>query len=308
MAKDKTFNILSLDGGGVRGVLSARLLERINDKTPGFIDSFDLIAGTSTGSILASALSFEFTPEQLVELYRDGSRSVFNDNIFENIRDLGRVRGANYNIRGIRRMLRSKFGEAKLGDAKKYLLIPTFNLDNGHDEQLKRTWKPKFFHNFPGKDSDKKEKIVDVVLRSCAAPTFFPSYQGYIDGAVVANNPCMSAVAQALKSKKADLTEIRVISIGTGFNPEFVRGENLNWGLLQWAPLLPRLLTAGSMGVAEYQCEQLLGNRFHRITTVLEERVPMDAVGRVDELIEIADGINLSGTMRWLRKFGIVKG
>ncbi len=306
MAGDKIFNILSLDGGGVRGVLSARLLERIDRKNPGFIDSFDLIAGTSTGSILAAALSLDFEAEQLVELYRGGSRSVFNDNIFENIRDLGRVRGANYNVRGIRRMLRSKFGDAKLGDADRYLLIPTFNLDNGHKNELKRTWKPKFFHNFPGKDSDKNEKVVDVVLRSCASPTFFPSYQGYIDGAVVANNPCMAAVAQVLKSKKADLDGIRVMSIGTGFNPEFVRGKTLNWGLLQWAPLLPRLLTAGSMGVAEYQCEQLLGSRFHRITKVLEDRIPMDAVGRVDELIEIADGINLSGTMRWLKKFGIV--
>ncbi len=306
MVGKKVFNILSLDGGGVRGALSARVLERIDQKSPDFIQSFDLIAGTSTGSIIAAGLAFGFAPGQLVELYRGSSRAVFNDNIFENIRDLGRIRGANYNVRGIRRLLQAKFGDARLGDAKKYLLIPTFNLDNGHKEELQRTWKPKFFHNFPGKDSDKNENVVDVLLRSCAAPVYFPSYQGYIDGGVVANNPSMAAIAQVLKSKKSQLEDLRVMSVGTGFNPEFVRGKTLNWGLMQWAPLLPRLLTAGSMGVAEYQCEQLLGNRFHRITKVLEDRIAMDAIGRVDELVEIADGINLSSTMRWLKKYGVI--
>ena len=76
-----------------------------------------------------------------------------------------------------------------------FVLIPSFQLDNQAPHAGQRQWKPKFFHNYPGPDSDGAELVVDVAMRTSAAPIYFPTYQSYIDGGVVANDPSMAALA-----------------------------------------------------------------------------------------------------------------
>jgi patatin-like phospholipase/acyl hydrolase len=195
------YHILSLDGGGIRGLLTTILLERLEAAVPGFLSKIELFAGTSTGGILALGLAAGVTPTAARGLYEEKGPEVFADTLFDNVRDLGNAIGAQYGNAHLKRVLTEYFGEKILDDLlPNHVLISSFDLDNGPDQPAAlRTWKPKFFHNFAGPDSDGKERVVDVALRSAAAPSFFPVYQGYADGGVFANNPSMAALAQALE-------------------------------------------------------------------------------------------------------------
>lgn len=306
------YRILSIDGGGFRGLFTARLLERLEWEVPGFLERFDLVAGTSTGAILALGVAAGLTLAELVLLYLENGRKIFDDSWLDNLKDFGQIIGAQYDNRRLKRLLEdtfAKLGKRTLSDLEpRRVLVPAFDLDDGQDPHRKpdkpRSWKPKFFHNFPGEDSDGAESIVDVLMRSCAAPTYFPSYGRYIDGGVVANNPAMAAIAQALSTHSTTLPEVHLLSLGTGFSPSFIAGKNHDWGFAQWVRPLIDLLMDGSMGVADYQCRQLLGPRYHRLTHALTRRVPLDDYKQADYLLKVADKeVDIAETVAWIRKY-----
>jgi len=191
--KTTAYRILSVDGGGIRGLYAAVLLDRLTLEVPTLVDRVDLVAGTSTGGIIALGLAHGLAPADLVALYRDRAKEIFDDSWLDDLKDLGGLTGADYDNENLKKLLGEIFGKrTTLKQLKKRVLVPTFDLDNESPAPGKRMWKPKFFHNYPGPDSDGEELVVDVALRTSAAPTYFPTYQGYIDGAVVANNPAMA--------------------------------------------------------------------------------------------------------------------
>ena len=166
-------------------------------------------------------------------------------------------------------------------------------------------WKPKFFHNFEGPQSDGAQKIADVALRSSAAPTYFPVYQGYVDGGVVANNPSMAALAQALDSAtgKQQLADVRLFSLGAGIAPTYVSGDTLDWGLAQWAVLLADMIMEGMMGVADYECARLLGdNNYLRLAPILPTTIPLDAADKIPDLIAAAKNVDIAQAVSWLSR------
>ena len=259
--KTTAYRILSMDGGGIRGLYAAVLLERLTREVPTLVDGVDLVAGTSTGGIIALGLAHGLAPADLVALYRDPAKEIFDDSWLDDLKDLGGLTGADYDNDKLKTLMEDVFGKkTRLKQLKKRVLVPTFDLDNESPDPGKRMWKPKFFHNYPGPDSDGGELVVDVALRTSAAPTYFPTYQGYIDGAVVANNPAMAALAQALDAGtgKQALQDVRLFSLSTGVNPAYVAGKELDWGYAQWAKPLIALMVDGMMGVADYQCARLL--------------------------------------------------
>jgi patatin-like phospholipase/acyl hydrolase len=299
------FHILSLDGGGIRGVLTAALLERLEEGMPGFLEQVDLIAGTSTGGILSLGLASGMTPTEARELYERLGEHVFKDSFWDNLKDFGQARGAQYSNRYIRDELQKQFGSLKLGELKKRVIISSFDLDNEATGFGKvRSWKPKYFHNFPGEDSDGHETVVDIALRTSAAPTFFPVYQGYVDGGVISNNPSMCALAQALEPStgKQKLRDIRLLSVGTGYNPKYVPAENEDWGFVQWAPHVISLMMEGSMGLADYQCKQLLLNHYLRINPVLPVPVGLDGLDQVPMMKSLAVQFDLEEARAWLKR------
>lgn len=300
------YHILSLDGGGICGVLTAKLLERLEVAHPGFLSQVDLFAGTSTGGILALSLAAGLTPKEIGRLYEESGTKVFADSIWDDVRDLGKLIGADYSNEPLKRAILELIGEISLGDLQKRVLVSSFDLDNEPQEpDALRTWKPKFFHNFPGEDSDAAQKVVDVALRTSAAPTFFPIYQGYIDGGVVANNPSMCALAQALHQETGGqkLEEVTLISMGTGINPRFLPQQDADWGLAQWAPHLVNLMIEGNVGLADYQCRQVLGERYLRINPILPKPVGLDQVDQVPLLKEVAEKENLDTAVGWLKRY-----
>lgn len=305
------FRILSLDGGGIRGLLTAVLLQRLEEKEPGFLSKVDMVAGTSTGGILALALAFGLTPAQCQTLYSTHGGEIFADSIWDNLLDLGGLRGAQYSNKNLQQVLAQFFGDKKLGDLQKRVLISSFHLDNkAYDPRAFRTWKAKFFHNFPEAGSDVNERIVDVALRTSAAPTYFPVYQGFVDGGVVANNPSVCAFAQALDSarvpeadgeRRVTMDDIALLSVGTGKNQQFIEALEGDWGLAQWARHLVSILIDGTAGVAEYQCRQLLGPRFCRLDPIVRENISLDSVAKATRLIEIASDADITEAVDWLR-------
>lgn len=300
-----SYRILSLDGGGIRGLITAILLERLEQAHPGFLSQVDLFAGTSTGGLLALGLAAGKTPTLARELYDQKSETVFADSLFDDILDFGGLIGAHYSIDPLKEVLIEEFGELTLGELPKKVLISSFDLDNypGKSDDI-RMWKPKFFHNFPGKDSDVGQCVVDIALRTANAPTYFPIYQGYIDGGVVANNPSVCALAQALHppSGGQKLESIVLLSMGTGHNPRYLDVQYGDWGLLHWAPHLVNIALEGNAGLADYQCEQFLGKKYLRLNPVLPFPISMDKVDEIPLMIDIANQMDLSGTIHWIKR------
>lgn len=304
------YRILSLDGGGLRGLISARLMQRLNDHPDitGWINDVDLYAGTSTGGILALALATGMSPEDICRLYKDKGGHIFDDSIWDDIRDLGKTIGADYSNKNLKSELKTIFGNKRLSDIKKKVAIPTFDLDNEASNPAERTWKPKIFHNFAGPDSDGGSLIADVALYTSSAPTYFPSADGYIDGGVYANNPTIVAIAQAISKRnrppeRAELDDLTVLSVGTGVSLTYIKGKTLNWGYSQWVKPLINVLMEGVAGISDYQARELLADRYHRLQIVFDpkETIPMDSVKKLDRMDEIASSYDLSNTIRWIK-------
>jgi patatin-like phospholipase/acyl hydrolase len=296
------YRLLTLDGGGIRGVLTSVLLERLEAAHP-FINRVDLIAGTSTGGIIALGLAAGYSPAEIGTLYRLHGQDVFADSLIDDLLDFGRLAGAEYSLDNLYQILIDRFGDMTLADLPKKVLIPTLDLDNGHPDPERRTWKPKFFHNFPGPDSDGDQNVVDVALRTSAAPVYFPVYQGFIDGGLVANNPSMCALAQAIHPQTGGqaIEDVVVLSVGTGRNPQHLALQNEDWGLAQWARHLLSLMMEGSAGTADYQVRQTLGGRYRRLNPLLPGPFDLDDVEKISVLEEIAGEVDLSSTLSWLR-------
>ena len=292
--------ILAIDGGGVRGALPAAILARLVEARPLLLKAVDLYAGTSTGGILALALADGALPSNLLQLYTQGSAGVFKRSWWRSVTTVGGLFGTSYKPEALLEQARGLFGERKLGNLGKRVLISAFDLDAGD------RWRPKFFHNAPD-DPDRSWPLVDVAMATSAAPTYLPSYRGYIDGGVIANNPTMAGIAHALDHRhepQVAAHEVSVLSLGTGYTPHKLPGHEHRWGLLRWAGKLLGIMMGGSQLLVSYQAEQLLGKRHHRIAPRLpgSDEFDMDDAARVPELVDLAESYDIKPTLAWLDK------
>ena len=297
-----TYRILSIDGGGVRGLLVAVLLEQLDERVPGWRDKIDLVAGTSTGGIIALGLAKGLEPSDLRELYYDRSPEIFGSPWYELREGLPLFR-AKYSNRRLREELTRVLGDTLLRDLNKKVLIASFDLD----DEANGSWKPKFFHNFSGSDTDEDRRAVDVALYTSAAPTYFPAAGGYIDGGVVANNPSMAALAQTQDERAIvnppALDDVALLSVGTGFVPRKITGLDNDWGYTQWVRPLLRVMFDGLAGVPDYQCSQLLGENYHRLDYAFQNEIELDDWTARDDLVRIGEvemEEALEHTAKWL--------
>jgi len=304
------YRILSIDGGGIRGIVPTVLMERL-EATPGlggFLDSVDLIAGTSTGGILALALAKGLGLDTIHTVYVDDGPKIFDDSWLDDLLDLGKLRGADYKTAPMRRVFKRVLGrDTTLGQLQKRVLITAFDLDNEAASKKARTWKPKLFHNFPGGGNDRHELAYEVGLYTAAAPTFFPSVNGYIDGGVYANNPAMCALSQTQDTRYRPtpaMDEVVLLSLGTGTSLFYIRGKKLDWGYTQWIKPLLSVMLDGVSGIANYHCEQILRDRHHRLAPVFppDVSIPMDDVDKIPYMIRFAEDLDLRRTVRWMKR------
>lgn len=303
------FRILSLDGGGIRGIVTAIILDRLQQSFPNLLNNVHLMSGTSTGGLLALGLRAGKTPAELRDLYIHRSRKIFEYDLLEQIVDVGGLIAAKYETKNRAKVFKQTLGANTLmKDLNGRVLIPAFDLKDTEGQNPSKVWAAALFHNFPPSNTEQNDLPAwKVAMYTTAAPTFFPSYNGYIDGGVFANNPCMCALAQTQDGSitpKPQLTSIRLLSLGTGINRHAINGKNLDWGLKQWAPYLMDMLTESSMDVARYHCEQLLGNRFHRYAPYLpnNKEIGLDDVDSLGWLQNWAENIlQISELEQWVQ-------
>ncbi len=218
------FRILSIDGGGIKGVFPAAFLTHIEGTLGGAPISsfFDLIAGTSTGGIIALALGLGLSAAEVLEFYERYGPAIFPP------RSPWWVLGpAKYEAGPLKQALEETFGSKRLGDSNRRLLIPSFNATTGRIH----IYKTAHHHRL---QMDFKVPAVDVALATSAAPFYFPSHRSgqdvvLIDGGIWANNPVGLAVTEAISMLGASRSELDVLSVGcTGAPPDFTQGTR-NW-------------------------------------------------------------------------------
>lgn len=282
--------MLCIDGGGIRGVFPIAILQAIEEEFQKPVaELFDVIAGTSTGSIIAASAAMNTSMKEVMESYQKYGKKIFirkaKVGLFTSV----------YSDRYLRRLLRKAFGELRLEDIEKPLLIPAVDITHG---------KP-YVHrsNFGYSEKDELSiKLWDAVLSSCSAPIYFPPNNVNnrylsIDGGLWANNPSLVCVTEALHHLKTDLKNIRILSVGTGQQKiDFTLGGDKYWGVRQWLPfhfpslkVTPKLLDLAmdlSSESVSYHCRLLLGDNYFRINKELSEEIPFDEVNFMNELKE----------------------
>jgi patatin-like phospholipase/acyl hydrolase len=226
------FQILSLDGGGMKGIFSAAFLAAIEDDFGICItDHFDLIAGTSTGGIVALGLGLGMRPREILEFYLSWGRKIFASRF--GLRSVQQWIIRKFPVSPLEEALRSTFGDKRLGDSRKRLVIPSYNIGE-NDVYVFRT--P--HHLRLGRDL--RVPAWKIGLATAAAPTYFPCFRGIdsvrlIDGGVWANNPAMVALVEAYGTLAIPLSAIRMLSIGTTDVVHRRRSRLNHGGILPWA-------------------------------------------------------------------------
>lgn len=294
------FKILSIDGGGMHGYADLIILQKIVDRCPKFLENVDLIAGTSIGGILALGFALGHSVNEVSQNFIRGIPLAFNTNT---ARLIGFYAGIcpKYDNSKFKVFLRGVYGSAKIGDLKKKVVIPTFCLDD--EASSHRRWRAKIFHNFEGADSDGNTKLVDMAMATSAVPVFFPTYDKYVDGALIANNPALCAVAQTQDPRNTEITpnrnEIAVLSIGT-IRDIYIEQRNAQWGYFMWSRSIFHIITERDTLVTNYMASLLLGDNYHRIEPVING--PMDNFEEVSAIAQVGKDYPIEDTIKWVEK------
>lgn len=301
------YRILSFDGGGIRGILTATILQRLTEAHPQLIKNTDLFVGTSVGSFIALGLASGMTPEEITQLFSfENSKQIFSK------RRPYYLFRPKYNHLPLKEILTEIFSASKrLKDLNKHVVVASFNLAPGQTNH----WKPVFFNNFPH-STNADETVVNVALASSAAPIYFPSYNNYVDGGIIANNPDTVAISFAVGKLGAyrRLRDVAHLSFGTGWSPMRIERNTAKWGIGQWAysflpgtinPKLPlfSILTDGDVEADTLVSSQILNERYFRISPRLPEKINLDDYKKVPTLIELANEVDLTETRKFIETY-----
>lgn len=254
------FTVLSLDGGGVRGIFSAAILAGIEEHLGHSItDHFDLVVGTSTGGIIAIGLGAGIAAADIVSMFVDRMGTIFPRS--SRINPLRHLVRPKYRPNGLGEVLRETFGDRLLGDSLVPLVIPSFNLGENEVHLFKTPHHARLINDW-------RVPVWQVAMATAAAPTYFPAFTKpddhvrLVDGGVWANNPAMVGVVEAVSMFEEPLSRIRVLSIGTTSDPKTRSRKLDNGGLLHWvrSPSVVDVLLAGQSHGAFTQVKHLLGS------------------------------------------------
>jgi len=247
--------VLSIDGGGIRGLIPALVLAEIEKRSDRRIfELFDLIAGTSTGGILACALCAPdpLPAEQLVGLYEDEGPAIFDRSVWQRIRSADGLLDEKYGAGALDRALERFLSDKRLAEARPDLLVPAYNMgDPG----------PYFFKSRKARDEGEDFPLSQVARATSAAPTYFEPYEltgeALVDGGVFAANPAMCAFAEVMRFQPS--ADVFLLSLGTGQRTRKRSfGQIRNWGLIEWAKPILDVVFDGVSDAVDYQLQHAL--------------------------------------------------
>lgn len=330
---NKKIRILSLDGGGIRGIITCIILRYIEEQLQKYDDPnaklgdyFDLISGSSTGGLIASILlvpnsqkKAKYSIEKALELYAEKGEGIFSVKLWQKIINPFGILDERISEKELEKQLNEFFGNLKLNEFIKPCLITSYDTENR---------RAKLFNTLDGEDAIDNFYVKDVCRATSAAPTYFEPAQikslygqtyTLIDGGVYANNPTLCAYAEArkisfskmlkdeLKPDNPLVNDMIIVSIGTGtvLKP-YAYKELKNAGKIKWIqPLIDMLLSANAETV-DYQMLQMyqtLGIRnqmnYHRINPTLQNAsADMDDASRKNIEALIQAGLSYIETNR----------
>lgn len=295
----KLTRILSIDGGGIRGIIPGQVLISVEQKlqkltkkpNARIAEYFDLIAGTSTGGILTclylcpdpdDAAKPQFSARDAVQLYVNRGDEIFDASLWQKFRSGGGVFDEKYNAAELEEALADYFEDLKLSDLLKPCLITAYDI------KMRRT---KFFTQHDATKQKMHDFLVkDVARATSAAPTFFETARikslsnivyPLIDGGVFANNPTLCAYAEVRNkfnkklnkkyTKNPTAIDMAILSIGTGFVKKQYNYKNAkNWGAIEWIKPLIDIMMSGVSETVDYQLSRIF-----------------DAVGRPEQYLRV---------------------
>ena len=279
----KKIKILSLDGGGLRGIIPLLILkelERIHNKP--IYELFDVITGTSTGGIIACGLTYTkdgktpaLTLDQLIDLYTTKGDEIFprKKNIFSKaISGINSVFNPKFSPKGLDKLLTEYFCDSTLRDTLKPIIVSSYDIKNNEVVMFKS--------RLSGVSEDYNATLKDVCRATSAAPTYLPSYQMtfkskerlLVDGGIYVNNPAMAAVADVLRSQPdVDITDIECLSLGTGIYSESLGIKTTSWGMIDWVKPITAIMMQASAKVVAYECDEILQKHLRLQVTINDE-------------------------------------
>lgn len=313
------FQILAFDGGGIRGAFGLGFLQELESSVGIRIrDCFDLIAGTSTGAITALGLGIGLSGQQLVEFYEANGRAIFTPRppyapkkawlkpIYPWLKKLVANKSSNnidhfftsrYCPHALRESLRQGFGQRLLRDIKgPRVIVPTINLTQGS---------PYIFGtpHMPMHVPDAEVPILDVLLATTAAPTYFPHHvmpdgAAHADGGLWAGSPGLLGLAEALRLRQLCIgdhcepafstKEISLLTIGTGTTRFSLAPPGADAGSLYWAKHIADVMVSSQLQGVAVPLKFVLSDRFKSINFQLPSNDwKLDAVDHMEEMFDL---------------------
>ena len=303
------FRILAIDGGGIRGLIPALVLQDLEARVPGQLaDYFHLIVGTSTGGLIALGLTApgeqpgvaRLDATKLVALYRERGPEIFRRSLWQRLRTVGGWLGPKYSSTALARVVHEELGEAPLSAALRDVIAVAYGMTS-RDTRFFKRWRAV-------EDPTRDVKVVDAALATASAPTYFPSHEvggdALVDGGVFAANPTVAGIVEALKRHDAPVPvspkDLFVVSLGTGTREaSYPQRKVAHWGRLGWIwpsgggpPLIGAMLD-GQSDAAHHWAHMLMnhdpgdelpaelgrGPRYFRLDPPLPQPIALDDAG-----------------------------
>jgi len=268
--------ILAIDGGGIRGIIAARILveiERLAGKS--LAETFDIVAGTSTGGIIACGLGVKMRAQALLDLYVRRGAEIFDRTLWQEARTIDGLAGPKYDAAPLESILEEVLGDKRLSDCGTRILVPSYAIELPPPEQGPGSY---FFKSW----KDPNAYLRDVGRATSAAETFFAPYRfanlagatgAYCDGGTFADSPGACALADARQLWPAE--EFLLVAIGTGIKVAPIPfAEMRNAGLAKWATKLPSMFMDGEGDAVHYQLQRAPDVKYFRLDAALNAASP----------------------------------
>lgn len=308
MTDDRPVRILAVDGGGIRGIVPSVMLVALQQRLPGPLsDYFDVIAGTSTGGLVAAGLSApdakgapRYSIEEVLGFYTGDCREIFHRSALWEVESLDGMSRPKYPADGMDRFLVERFGDLELKDAMRLLVLVSYDL-------AKR--RPMVFSSArAAEDPSRNFLLRDACRATTAAPTYFPpafvaSLDGdsreFVDGGVCANDPTLPAFVEA--DLQFPDRPVLIVSLGTGRMNQPLDGAAVrNWGAAEWALNILDVLTDGQSGMSEACLTHLMATRERAGSSYVRLQPDVPAgLGRMDDTSDA----NLGGLQEITRRY-----